>query len=346
MISQDNMQADELTPDRILDIGFAFWKSKALLSAVELDLFTALGDDRRDCGSLAGRLGLHPRGARDFLDALVALGLLDRDEHSRYLNRRDCAAYLDRRKPTYLGGQLGHLNMRLYPSWGLLTEALRTGLPQSASFGAGGYAALYAQQCEADAFLSGMTGGGLLAARALAARFPWKDCRSFIDVGTAQGGMPVEIARTHPHLIGGGFDLPQVEPAFTAHVREHGLADRLRFYGGDFHKDNLPSADVLIMGRILHNWDLPTKKLLLQKAHCALPRGGTLIVCDALIDPDRRKTAHALLASLNMLIETTGGFEYTGAECMGWMEESGFHQMRTISLAGGLMAVLATKPAA
>jgi len=191
--------------------------------------------------------------------------------------------------------------------------------------------------------MNGMTAGSLLAARALAATFPWDGARTVIDVGCAQGGAVVEIARAHPHLTGGGFDLPPVEAVFTRHVRDNGLSDRLRFYAGDFFTDALPAVDVLVMGRILHNWDLATKRMLLDKAHRALPPGGVLIVYDAVIDDDRRANAHALLSSLNMLIETTGGFEYTGAQCAAWMRQAGFTQVHAEPLGDVHTAIVAKK---
>jgi hypothetical protein len=329
-------------PDRILDIGYGFWKSKALLSAVELGLFTELGGAALACEGLAERLGVHPRGARDFFDALVALELLDRDAEGRYANRADCAPFLDRRSSSYLGGRLDHLNVRLYPRWRHLTQALRTGEPQS-ELGTGGYAALYADDSALEAFLTGMSGGSLLPAMMLARVIPWHSYRTVIDIGTAQGRVPVEIARVHPHLGGGGFDLPQVEAAFASFVREHGMGQRLRFYPGDFLKDELPRADVLVMGRILHNWDLSTKKMLLQKAHRTLTPGGALVVYDTLIDDDRRSRAQALLASLNMLIETAGGFEYTAAQCIDWMRDCGFGEIRVEALDARESAVIGIK---
>lgn len=333
----------ESPADRILDIGYAFWRSKVLFSAVELGLFTELGGAVLPCETLAERLGVHPRGARDFFDALVALRVLERDTQGRYSNRPDCAVYLDRRSPSYLGGKLELLNARLYPIWGLLTKALRTGEPQT-ELGTGGYMALYADQAALDRFVKGMSGGSLLPALELARIFPWEAYRTVIDIGAAQGRVPVEIARAHPHLGGGGFDLPQVERVFTSFVRERGMEQRLRFYPGDFLKEELPCADVLIMGRVLHNWDLPTKLMLLEKAHRALPAGGALIVYDALIDGARRNDAKALLASLNMLIETAGGFEYTAAQCIGWMRDCGFAEMRVEPLDGGESAVIGLKP--
>ncbi len=320
--------SEPISPDHIFDIGFAFWKSKALFSAVELGVFTALGEGPLDGEMLIERIGIHRRGRRDFLDALVALDLLERDAAGRYANQPDCALYLDVRKPTYIGGQLERLNGRLYESWGHLTEALRAGRGGSA-LANGGYAALYADEAASLSFLRAMTGSSLMPARALAENFPWNRYATVIDIGTAQGCVPVELARAHAHLKGGGFDLPQVEPAFRDYVRKNGLSDRLAFHSGAFLRDDLPGADVVIMGRILHNWDLPTKQLLLRKATRALPPGGALIVYDNIIDDERRHRPHSLLASLNMLIDTPAGFEFTEQECIDWMHEAGFHDIRT-----------------
>jgi hypothetical protein len=316
-----------IRPDYILDVAYAFWTSRALLTAVDFDLFTVLAAGALGCDDLVARLGLAGRGARDFFDALVALGFLRRDRDGRYSNEPDADLYLDRRKPTCIAGQLDHLNRRHYRNWSLLGEALRTGSPQSLELGAG-YDVLYADDAARQVFLDGMTSGSLLAAKALAQHFPWGNYRTFIDIGTAQGCVPVEIARTHPHLTGGGFDLPRVEVAFASYVRRNGLSNRLSFFPGDFFAESLPLADVLIMGRILHNWDTPTRKLLLRKAYEALPSGGALIVYDPFLDNDRCRDAHALLSSLNMLIETAGGSEYTAEECCAWMQQAGFATIR------------------
>jgi O-methyltransferase len=188
-----------------------------------------------------------------------------------------------------------------------------------------------------------MTGGSLLAARAIAAKFPWNNYATVIDVGTAEGCLPVEIARVHDHIRGGGFDLPQIRPHFENYVRKYSLGERLSFYPGDFLSAPLPNADVLVMGRVLHNWDLPTKKMLLASAYEALPRGGVLIVYERLIDDDRQANSAGLLASLHMLIVTAGGFDFTAADCIGWMQEAGFEQTRVEPLALGLSMIVATK---
>jgi hypothetical protein len=331
-----------VTPDRILDVSYAFWKTKVLLTAVELDVFTVLAEGALDLHTLVARLALHGRGARDFFDALVTLEFLHRTSDGRYSNGSDVELYLDARKPTYIGGLLKHLNTRHYQNWSLLTQALRTGAPQSGALAAASYPGLYADTSTQEIFLNGMTAGSLIAAQTLAATFPWRSYRTVIDIGTAQGCVPVQIARAHRHLTGGGFDLPQVEPAFVKYVREHGLDRRLRFFSGDFFVDPLPSADVLVMGRILHNWDLPTRQMLLRKAFDALPIGGALIAYDPMIT--RSVGAHALLSSLNMLIETPSGSEYPAEECINWMRQAGFHDHRTQALGDMHTAVIGFKP--
>jgi O-methyltransferase domain/Dimerisation domain len=314
----------EPTPAAIMQLGTAFWGSKTLLSAVELKVFAVLSETGPlDAEQLRERLGLHPRSARDFFDALVALGMLDRTD-GRYSNTPETDFFLDPAKPTYMGGVLEMANARLYGFWGSLTEALRTGQPQSeVKTGGGFFEAIYADPEKLAQFTGAMTGLSRASGDGIATKFPWRDYGSVIDIGCAQGAVVVAIATAHDHLTGGGFDLPPVEPIFNSYVAKHGLADRLTFTPGNFFEDPLPKADVLIMGHILHDWNLDQKRLLLQKAFDALPEGGALIVYEALIDDDRRENAFGLLMSLNMLIEDFG-FDFTGADCRGWMAETGF----------------------
>jgi hypothetical protein len=332
-------------PGRILELGTAFWASKTLLSAVEIGLFTALAEvGPLDAESLRQRLGLHERSARDFFDALVALGMLERNADGRYTNTPETDLYLDRNKESYLGGLLEMFNARLYGFWGSLTEGLRTGKPQNEiKTGEDLFDALYTDPTRLKGFLKAMTGISRLQAKPIAEKFPWQDYKTFIDIGTAQGCLPVQIAQAYPHISGGGFDLPPVGPVFKEYVEAHGLSDRLRFYPGNFFEDPLPSADVLVMGHVLHDWDLAVKKLLLSKAHEALPSGGALIVYETIIDDERHENVVGLLMSLNMLIETIGGSDFTGADCIGWMREVGFREARVEPLVAGHSMVIGIK---
>ena len=321
-------------PDAILQLGLAFWGSKALLSAVELGLFTTLADGPLTGETLTAKLGLQPRGTTDWLDALVSLGMLRRTG-GHYANSPATDLFLDRAKPTYLGGMLEMSGARLYPFWGSLTEGLRTGRPQNeAKTGGDFFAALYQDQGRLRQFLHAMTGLSMGAAAAIAEKFPWDRYHTVIDIGAAEGCVPAQLALRYPHLTGGGFDLPAAGAAFDDYVAACGLAGRLQFYPGDFFTDPLPSADVLVLGHILHDWSLEEKLTLLRKAYDALPDGGALIVYDSIIDDDRRANTFGLLMSVNMLIETQAGFDYTFADCRSWMADTGFRDSYTEPLSG------------
>jgi O-methyltransferase domain/Dimerisation domain len=334
---------EQISPEKILELGFGFWASKTLLSAVELKLFTHLENKSLDHDTLVAKLQLGSRGTRDFFDALVALGLLEIRE-GKYSNSAEAAIFLDSNKDSYVGGILEMANDRLYPFWGHLTEALKTGQPQNeAKDGGNMFATLYADPAGLRQFLRAMTGVSLGSASALATKFPWANYHSFVDIGCAQGAVPVQVAQHHPHLRAAGFDLAPVQPVFEEYVREHGLDDRVQFIPGDFFSSPLPRTEVMVMGHILHDWDLEQKRMLLRKAYASLPENGALVVYDAMIDDERKSNVFGLLMSLNMLIETPGGFDYTIGACQGWMKEAGFASTRHEVLTGPYSMVVGIK---
>jgi hypothetical protein len=322
-------------PDHILQVGLGFWASKTLLSAVEMELFTELAKHPEDLETLRGRLGLHPRAARDFLDALVSLKFLERRD-GRYYNSPSTDLFLDKHKPSYIGGMLEMANARLYPFWGGLTAALRTGLPQNEAKEGNQdmFAAVYADPARLREFLKAMSGVSHGANLAIARKFPWSNYRAAVDVGTAQGDLITQVAIANPHMEGTGFDLPQVGPVFEEYVAANRLSGRVKFAPGSFLDSPLPKAEVVMMGHVLHDWGLETKRMLVRKAYEALPEGGAYIVYESIIDDDRSQNTFGLLMSLNMLIETAEGFDYTGADCAAWMREAGFRETRQEHLVG------------
>ncbi len=328
--------SDEMTFTRILQIGTRFWESKVLLSAIELGVFTELAEGPLDLQALTTRIGVHPRGARDFFDALVSLQLLERQD-GKYANVADTSFFLDRKKSTYAASFLEMANLRLYPLWGSLTEGLRTGEPQNESKESGTdvFDAIYKDPTALRLFLESMTGysrSGIV--HALSQKFPWHQYESFTDVGTAQGAYLVKIAQDHSHLRGIGFDLPSVQPVFEEYVRMSNLQNRLSFVGGDFFKEELPQTQVIIMAHVLCDWDLEKKQLLVKKAYDALPENGALIVCDTIVDDERHENTWGLLLSLNLLLDLRGGFTFTSADGTAWMKAAGFRHTYVEHLVG------------
>jgi SAM-dependent methyltransferase len=312
-----------------------------VLSAVELNVFGALAGGPLPAEELRRKVGVHPRGARDFFDALTALGLLRRDRAGRYATAAAAARFLDPASPAFVAGSMA----RSYGVWAHLTEGLVSGAPQNEQKeGVDFYQAHYVDPDRLRAYMDATTNLNLPVSRAVASRFPWGEHRRFLDLGSAQGGLAVEVALRHPAIRGIGFDSPRVQPLFEEYVRRHGVADRLRFVGGDFFRDPLPGADVVVLGHVLHTLDLGQKQQLLGRCFDALEPGGVCLVYELLVD-DERRTAHtALLSSLNLLLDSPGGFEFSAAECRTWMHAAGFGDVTVHPLVRSESLVAGRKP--
>jgi hypothetical protein len=342
------MSRMELDPSQIIQVGMGFWPSKTVLSAVELELFTQLGEDSMTGREIGERLGLHARGIYDFLDTLVALGFLERDGEGadgHYRNTAETAAFLDKRSPTYIGGILEMANARLYGFWGDLTDALQTGKPQNEikTTGKAMFDELYSDPARLEQFMGAMQGISAGNFHALAEKYDFSKHKTVCDVGGATGQLCMILATHHPHLQCTSYDLPVVAPIAEKAVVAAGLSDRVAVAGGDFFADPLPRADVITMGLILHDWNLDGKMHLIRSAYEALPEGGAFIVIENLIDDARRENAFGLMMSLNMLIEFGDAFDYTGSDFAGWCREVGFRDVEILPLTGPASAGIAYK---
>jgi hypothetical protein len=340
--------AAQVDPGQIMQVGMGFMASKTLLSAVELELFTRLGDAAMTADELGGALGLDGRAVPDFPDALVALGLLDRDGEgasARYANTSATKLFLDKGKPTYIGGILEMANARLYPFWGDLTEGLRTGKPQNEvkHTGSAMFEELYSDPARLEQFMGAMAGISAGNFHALAEAFDFSRFQTLCDVGGATAQLSRIVAARHPHLRCTSYDLPPVAPIAEKAIAAAGLSDRVSVASGDFFAEPLPQADVITMGLILHDWNLERKMHLIRSAYDALPQGGAFIVIENLIDDARRENVFGLLMSLNMLIEFGDAFDYTGADFAGWCTEAGFREVEIVPLAGPAAAGIARK---
>jgi O-methyltransferase domain len=297
---------------------------------------------------MAEALGLHARAIPDFPDALVALGLLDREDDggiALYRNTEATAAFLDKASPTYIGGVLEMSNARLYRFWGDLTEALQTGEPQNEIKHTGKpmFDELYSDPDRLEQFMNAMAGISLGPFHAMAEKFDFSKYKTLCDVGGATGQLSIVVANRHPHMRCTSLDLPVVEPIAKRTIEAAGLDERVTATAGDFFADPLPEADVITMGLILHDWNLERKMHLIKAAYDALPEGGAYIVIENIIDDARRENAFGLLMSLNMLIEFGDAFDFTGGDFAAWCKEVGFKETEVVPLAGPTYAGIAYK---
>lgn len=343
-------QTNHPTPQNIMQIGTGYWPSKILLSAVNFQLFTMLaGRKAMSAKDIKAQLGLNctDRHVFDFLDVLTGLGFLERDgllETALYSNGVDTDFFLDKNKPSYIGGLLEMLNNRLYGFWGNLEEGLRTGLPQNeAKSGGNIFDALYADANLLKGFIHAMSGIQMGAFMTFAQKFDFSNARTLVDIGGSGGLLSLMVAKHQTHMTCTSWDLPPVAPIANEIIAQYQLHGKVKTANGDFFKDEFPKADIISMGNILHDWDEPTKLMLMQKAYDALPAGGSFVAIESVIDDNRRENVFGMMMSVNMLIETGTGFDYTFADFNNWAKAVGFTSTALLPLVGPSSAAIAYK---
>ncbi|MET3503809.1 hypothetical protein ABIC45_005447 [Mucilaginibacter rubeus] len=343
-------QPNQPSPENIMKIGTGFWASKILLTAVSFQLFTRLAEKKTmKASDIKNILGLKctDRNVYDFLDALTIFGFLKREgilDTAIYSNSLDTDTFLDKNKPSYIGGILEMMNNRLYTFWGSLGEGLLTGLPQneikkSEDF----FGLIYSDPEKLKGFINAMSGIQMGNFMAFAQKFDFTKYKMLIDVGGSAGLLSLMVARYNAHMCCTSFDLPPVEPVANATIQQFGLSDQVKTASGDFFTSPIPNADIVVMGNILHDWDEENKISLMKKAYDALPANGAFVAIENIIDDERKQNVFGMMMSLNMLIETGTGFDYTFADFNRWTNIAGFKSTSIIPLTGPSSAAIAYK---
>jgi 3-hydroxy-5-methyl-1-naphthoate 3-O-methyltransferase len=336
-----------VSPVPLMQLSAGFWAFKTLAAAHELDLFTRLSaNGGMTVDETAAGYGIDERPAQMLLTGCAALGLLDKDGE-RYRNSPLAEEYLVKGKPYYFGGFVEMLDKRLYPGWGKLAEALHTNRPTTwdpttqKSLFEGEDPAMLKLFWEAMHSLSTFT------ARALGEAIDLSQYERLLDVGGGSGAYDIELCKRYPHLQATVLDLPFVAEIAARKVEESGLSERIQTVGGDFFADALPKGhDVVLLSMILHDWNEEHNREILGKCYDALPSGGSIVISELLVNDEKTGPPPAALMSLNMLIETEGGRNYTPAEYSSWLEDTGFTDTRTVwfEAPGANGAITARKP--
>lgn len=339
---------NQIDPSKIMQVGTGFMATKTLLTAVNMELFTILAKRELSGKEIQSRLGLHNRNLYDFLDALVSLGFLKRTglkETSLYKNAEDADLFLDKNKSSYMGGILEMANNRLYPFWSDLEAGLKTGLPQNETKNGGNpiFEEVYADPQKLKEFVVAMGGVQMGNFMAFANHFDFSKYKTLCDIGGSGGLLSAQVTLNNPHMHCTSFDLPPVEPIAKENIKKMNLQSQVQIKSGDFFVDDFPKADVITMGNILHDWGKVDKKTLIKKAYDALPKGGALVIIENIIDDNRKENTFGLLMSLNMLIETSDGYDFSTADFSEMAKEAGFGEISVMPLTGPTSAAIAIK---
>ncbi|MEV0808205.1 methyltransferase [Micromonospora sp. NPDC050200] len=321
-----------ITPTPLMRLVAGVWGFKTLAVAVELGLFTRLANGRTlTVDEAAAELGLAERPTDLLLAASASLGLLEKAGDG-YRNSDLAEQFLVEGRPYYFGAQVRYSDLRTYLPWHRIGEALRSDRPltwdpqtQQSMFDTADPEML-AQ------FWDAMYSTSSFTARALADAYDFGAHTRLLDVGGGAGAFPIELCRRLPDLRATIFDLPHVCVRAEERISAAGLAGRIVTVAGDFLADPaLPDGhDVILLSMILHDWDVPTNRALLAKCYAALPPGGAVVVCELLLNDERTGPPEAALMGMNMLVETEGGKNYSGAEYTAWLADAGFVDIRTV----------------
>ena len=328
-----------------------FWASKALLTAVKLRLFTLLAAGALSAAEIKNKLALQTtdRHVFDWLDVLVSLGFLKRQGllgNAVYSNEADTDLFLDAGKQSYTGGILEMSNNRLFKFWGDLEEGLKTGEPQNETKHGSNmefFGELYKDPLKLQEFMDAMSGIQMGNFMTLVNTFDFSRYNSLADIGGADGTLSIQICLHHADIQCKTYDLPPVEPLAKKRIATFNLGNRIEVLSGNFLKDELPTAEVITMGNILHGLNEESKQQMVNKVFNSLPENGVFMTIESVIDNERRTNTFGMLMSLNMLIENGDAFDYTFNDFESWTKAAGFKRMELLPLAGPTSAAIAYK---
>lgn len=330
-------------PGVLLGQAMAFQQAKLILTAVELGLFRLLAKAPATEDEIRDRLGLHHRGTGHFLAALRELGMLER-EGGHYRASASTRRYLVPGADGYLGHFLHMADQVMYPAWGRLAEALRTGAPQATTYSGGDmFGQLYGDDKKKNAFVGMVEDMSRPLIPALAGAFDWEAHKSVLELGGCRGNVLSNLVRVHPHLDATVLDLPQLEPAFHEHMANLGMTDRVRFHSANFFTDDLPAADVVMIGHCLVDWTDDQRKALIANVFPSVNPGGAFLIWDPMLVEGQDSYLRNLTCSLNLQLMTPHGTNYHLEQCMAWLSDAGFTNVIHRSLGHDVTLVVAHK---
>ena len=306
---------DQLNPGQILSMSGFYWQTCTLHAGVKLDVFTAIGDDRCEAGQVAEKLGTEPRATAMLLNALCALGLLEKTT-AAYTNTPVARMFLSKASPKYIGYMIMH-HHHLVESWAKLDEAVKTGQPTRSR-------SSFADEERRESFLMGMFNTAMNQAPGLVPTIDLSDRSHLLDLGGGPGTYAIQFCKHNPHLKATVFDLETTRPFAEKTIARFDMASRIDFAAGDFTADEIPgSYDVAWLSHMLHGESRAVCERVIAKAVAALAPGGLILIHEFILDNSKDSPLFPALFSLNMLLGTNGGQAYTEDELVGMLKKAG-----------------------
>jgi hypothetical protein len=307
-----------MNPTRILDLASAFWSSAALLTAVDLGLFGALEEAPGTAEAIAQRTGLPLRSTAMLLDAMVSLGLCEKDKGA-YQNLPEASAFLVHGKPGSLAGALGY-NARLFSAWGRLGDAVRADAPvvEAPTY-------LGRDPARTRAFVEGMHSRALGMGQGLVGAVDLRGRHHLVDVAGGPGTLSVLLCRKNPELRATVLELPGIAAVGRELVASQGMADRVVHRDADVFADDLGRGyDAALVSGLFHREPPDECRRLLAKLHAALEPGAVVYIVDVMRDATQIGPPFAALFALNMLLTSERGGCHADVDHVQWLEETGF----------------------
>ncbi len=324
-----------LTPEDIRDRISGYRISRILLSALELDIFTAIGSEGKTTAQIAGLCGTASRSTEMLLHALCALNFLDK-KGNVFHNTEVSQRYLDRRSQDYLPGLRHHTS--LWRSWSSLTEAVRKGRTVIWMNGE------KADQQWLGPFISAMHDRARINAPLVVANLRLAGMQKILDLGGGPGTYAMEIVRQNPEITAYVYDLPEVVRLTENYIADAGLTGKVRTIAGNFMQDDLgKDYDLIFLSAIIHSYSPDENRFLIQKCAGALCSKGMIVIQDFIMDDDRIHPVEGALFAINMLVNTAGGSTYTESEVKGWMEEAGLCNIQRMEIASRTVQLMGRK---
>jgi len=329
-----------LSPAMVMEDLAGAWRSRALVAAVELDVFSHIAKGKRTVKEVAEAAGASPRGLARLLDALAAIGYLCKTG-IRYGLQPVSAAFLVPGKKAYIGAMTESVSLT-WDTWKNLTESVRSGRSAEAMNVAEEGKVFFPK------LVMGLFPGNFAASTAGVSRLPEKERRkihSILDVAAGSGAWSLAFARAIPQARVTTVDFAEMTPITRGFAEKLGVADRYEFLEGDMRQVDFghDAYDLVILGHIVHSEGETHGKELLRKSYTALRPAGKLLIAEFVPNDARTGPAMPLLFGLNMLLQTEEGNVFTLREYRAWLKAAGFRKVTTIPVPPPSTLILAIK---